>query len=677
MNERKRTAGAGESQGAHVVERESRGVGDSSAGFFRFHGMWAPGVRLFRRLQFSAKACFISTAFMVPLILLSWSYFSAKIQVITDTRAERDGVLFAREVLPAIKHARQLRRFSVVAASTGKEPGDLAVVRSKLTADLDSVRAIDARLGAAFGTQEMVHQLDGLLRDAAPSTAGVDKVLDTHGKLNAALLDLVIKVDDGSGLTLDPDLDTYYLMDAGLSAGPVLLEQSARMRVEASALVNSSLSTDGFAANLLRQDGLVDYLSQQVQSDLTKVIGVHPELAADVDPSDGLKKVVALRDLIGHLKSGNVDIDAAKGVDDAGAAEVTALEAWQSHDVDSLDKLLEARMTAAYRQMRAGATLLFVCVAVAGYLFYSFYLVMNGGLNEVRRHLGLMADGDLTSSPTPWGRDDAADLMYALRGTQESMRRIVAKVRGASSGIVTASTEIAGGAHDLSARTEQSAANLQQSAASMEEISSTVQQTASGAKRASQLATENAGVATRGGEIIETVVTTMQRIHASSSKIGDIIGTIDGIAFQTNILALNAAVEAARAGEAGRGFAVVATEVRALAQRASTAAREIKSLISSSVEEIASGTDVVNSAGQTIGQLVETSKQVHHLLTEIATSADEQARAVAQTSHAVQELDNVTQQNAALVEETAAAAASLSEQARGLASEVDQFKLPG
>jgi methyl-accepting chemotaxis protein len=310
-------------------------------------------------------------------------------------------------------------------------------------------------------------------------------------------------------------------------------------------------------------------------------------------------------------------------------------------------------------------------------LFYSFYLVMNGGLNEVRRHLRLMAEGNLTSSPTPWGRDDAADLMFALRDTQESTRRIVSKVREASNSIVVASTEIAGGANHLSSRTEQSAANLQQSAASIEEISATVQQTASGAKRASELATENERVASRGGEIIGTVVDTMQRIHASSSKISDIIGVIDGIAFQTNILALNAAVEAARAGEAGRGFAVVATEVRALAQRASGAAREIKSLILASVEQVSTGAEVVKTAGSTIEQLVETSRRVNHLLSEIACGADEQARGVSQTSQAVQELDNVTQQNAALVEETAVAASALSNQAHALAAEVAQFQLPG
>jgi methyl-accepting chemotaxis protein len=426
----------------------------------------------------------------------------------------------------------------------------------------------------------------------------------------------------------------------------------------------------------LREDGVAELEAMKLQSDLKKVVGVHPEMTATIDSDEGLRSVGLLREASLHAAVGGVDVEAFDKVDKAGAAEVTAVETLQARVVDALDGLLQKRISNLRRQMTGVAAVLLFCMAMAAYLFYSFYLVMNGGLNEVRRHLGLMAEGNLTSSPTPWGKDDAAELMLALRGTQESMRRIVTKVRGASKSIVVASTEISGGANDLSARTEQSAANLQQSAASIEEISTTVQQTASSAKRAAELATENERVATRGGEIIGTVVDTMQRIHASSSKIGDIIGVIDGIAFQTNILALNAAVEAARAGEAGRGFAVVATEVRALAQRASAAAREIKSLIHASVEQVSTGAEVVKTAGSTIKELVETSKRVNHLLSEIAVCADEQARGVSQTSQAVQELDNVTQQNAALVEETAAAAASLSDQARALASEVAQFRVP-
>ena len=287
-----------------------------------------------------------------------------------------------------------------------------------------------------------------------------------------------------------------------------------------------------------------------------------------------------------------------------------------------------------------------------------------------------MTDGDLTTRPNPWGRDEAASLMGTLSDMQASLRAIVSRVRGSSESIVHASTEIASASMDLSARTEQTASNLQESAASMEEIASTVKHTAASVQQAAGVASGNSVAAARGGEVISQVVSTMQDINASSNKISEIIGTIDGIAFQTNILALNAAVEAARAGEQGRGFAVVASEVRSLAQRSALAAREIKSLITTSVAKVESGTQFVQGAGQTMGELVGNAKRMNDLLSEISTAAAEQSSGVAQVGTAVNELDRMTQQNAALVEQTAAAASSLKDQATGLAAEVAKFRLP-
>jgi len=313
---------------------------------------------------------------------------------------------------------------------------------------------------------------------------------------------------------------------------------------------------------------------------------------------------------------------------------------------------------------------------IASYLFLSFYRVMDGGLRETRRHLRAMTAGDLTTSPFPWGNDEAAQLMLELKSMQESVRKIVKSVRVSSESIVHASTEIASASMDLSARTEQTAANLEQSASSMEEISSTVKNTAGNVKQAAQLASDNSQAAARGGAIIAEVVSTMDEINASSRKIADIIGVIDGIAFQTNMLALNAAVEAARAGEQGRGFAVVATEVRSLAQRSAQAAKEIKTLITTSVEKVESGSKVVKGAGDAMQGLVANARRMNDLLSEISTAASEQSSGVSQVGSAVNELDRMTQQNAALVEETAAAASALKDQAFALAHEVDRFKLP-
>jgi methyl-accepting chemotaxis protein len=248
-------------------------------------------------------------------------------------------------------------------------------------------------------------------------------------------------------------------------------------------------------------------------------------------------------------------------------------------------------------------------------------------------------------------------------------------VRGVVDGISTASTQIASGNHDLSARTEQTASNLQQTASSMEELTGTLRQSAESASQANQLASSAAEVAQRGGAVVSQVVTTMGEINASSKRIADIIGVIDGIAFQTNILALNAAVEAARAGEQGRGFAVVASEVRSLAQRSAEAAKEIKALIGVSVDRVEIGTQLVQDAGSTMGEIVASVRRVTDMIGEITAAAAEQSQGVGQVNSAVNQLDQMTQQNAALVEESAAAAQSLKEQAERLSEVVGTFRL--
>jgi len=305
-----------------------------------------------------------------------------------------------------------------------------------------------------------------------------------------------------------------------------------------------------------------------------------------------------------------------------------------------------------------------------------FYRVVNGGLRETRRHLQAMTTGDLTTSPRPWGSDEAAELMVSLAQMQAALCAIVRDVRSGSDDILQASSEIANGAMDLSSRTEQTAANLQQTAASMEEISGTVNQTAQHAVEAAAIARENAGAAGEGGRAMGEVVRTMEAIGQSSSRIGEIIGVIDGIAFQTNILALNAAVEAARAGEQGRGFAVVAGEVRALARRSSEAAREIKSLIETSVTQASDGHVVVAGARQAIDRVIDGAGRVGGLIEQIALGTSEQSTGVQQVGQAAHELDRSTQGNAALVEQTAASAGALRERAAALAERVAAFRLP-
>jgi methyl-accepting chemotaxis protein len=290
---------------------------------------------------------------------------------------------------------------------------------------------------------------------------------------------------------------------------------------------------------------------------------------------------------------------------------------------------------------------------------------------EVARRI---AQGDLSVAVIT-AAVDRTSLLAAMRAMQDSLGGVVSSVRQNSESVATASAQISQGNRDLSQRTEEQASSLQETAASMEQLSSTVKQNADNAQQANQLALGASTVATKGGEVVGEVVTTMKGINASSRKIADIISVIDGIAFQTNILALNAAVEAARAGEQGRGFAVVATEVRSLAGRSAEAAREIKSLITDSVERVEQGTALVDQAGATMTEVVSAIRRVTDIMGEISAASTEQSAGVAQVGEAVSQMDQVTQQNAALVEESAAAAESLKAQAHALVQAVAFFKV--
>ena len=530
----------------------------ASDGFFAYHGFWAPGVRLFRQLRFSAKAIIISLAFTLPLMgMLAW-------QEMDTYRGAVQARMDATRQHVEVAHG-------LVAWAHGEESA--------------------GRLGRAAAQQMALKALAGLRYDQHEYFW----VNDMHPRVVMHPIKPELDGQDVSGLK-DPN---------GLALFQAFV---AQVRAQGKGFVAYQWPRPG-------HDQPVDKVSY--------VMGFEPwgwVVGSGVYTSD-------LRD-------------------------------------------------AALRQAALTLAFLTAALMLAAYLFLCFYRVMDGGLRETRRHLRAMTSGDLTTSPSPWGGDEAAQLMLELSSMQESLRGMVLRVRRSSDEIVHSSSEIASGAMDLSSRTEQAAANLEESAASMEQIASTVKSSAEHTEQASREARHNAQVAGDGGRAMREVVETMEGIRASSAHIGEIIGTIDGIAFQTNILALNAAVEAARAGEQGRGFAVVATEVRMLAQRSAEAAREIKTLIGRSVQQVESGTTLVRGAGATIEQIVASSQKVDRLLGEVSTGAREQSLGVGQIGQAVQELDRMTQQNAALVEQTAAAATAMKDQAHTLAEEVARFKMP-
>jgi len=318
-----------------------------------------------------------------------------------------------------------------------------------------------------------------------------------------------------------------------------------------------------------------------------------------------------------------------------------------------------------------------VCAAIVGLVLFSWYIagVLRGRVAISRQVAERVRDGNLTLAAQDAAHDEFSPLLAALNDMQGSLGRVVADVRSNAESVATASAQIAQGNQDLSQRTEEQASALQQTAATMDELGATVRNNADNSKQANQLALGASSVASRGGAVIGQVVQTMKGIDDSSKKIADIIAVIDGIAFQTNILALNAAVEAARAGEQGRGFAVVAGEVRSLAQRSAEAAKEIKTLITNSVEQVEQGSVLVGQAGNTMEEIVGAIQRVSDVVAEISAASTEQSSGVGQVGQAVTQMDQATQQNAALVEESAAAAESLRLQAQALVQAVAVFKL--
>ena len=412
------------------------------------------------------------------------------------------------------------------------------------------------------------------------------------------------------------------------------------------------------------------YLATQLVPEETKLVERFKPLQ--------IKAEAAADALNGHFRSGDM----------AALTAYAAKEMYPAIDPlqEVLGQLMQVQLDYAKAEYDGAATShqTLSVVAIAGVVLGIALAVLVGGtmIRQISRALGnavqiteAVAQGDLTVPIKAQGKDEIARLLGGLTAMRDNLAQVVSGVRGNAQGVASASAEIASGNHDLSARTEQQASALEETAASMEELSSTVRQNADNARQANQLAANASQVASQGGEVVTQVVTTMQGINESSHRIADIIGVIDGIAFQTNILALNAAVEAARAGEQGRGFAVVAGEVRALAQRSAAAAKEIKQLIHTSVERAEQGSALVGQAGATMTEVVTAIQRVSGIVAEISTASQEQSAGVHQVSDAVAQMDQATQQNAALVEESAAAADSLKLQAEQLVQSVALFRL--
>jgi methyl-accepting chemotaxis protein len=441
--------------------------------------------------------------------------------------------------------------------------------------------------------------------------------------------------------TTDPGLDAVFAAEAKLSKSP---GGNANIAKELAALV-----TDPGELKLLDQISANRKLFTETRDAMMKAkrAGDHDEANRIYDTA--LVKIgpVYVASIETYLEHQRKSIDAVAQAIDDGTKRSSVLLAW------------------------IGGVALLMGAVFARMLTRSITRPLGQAVDVART----VAAGDLSSHIEMESKDETGELMQALKGMNDSLAKVVGEVRTGTDAIATASSEIAAGNQDLSSRTEQQASSLEETAASMEELTSTVKQNADNARQANQLALSASSIAVKGGGVVSQVVDTMGSINASSKKIVDIIGVIDGIAFQTNILALNAAVEAARAGEQGRGFAVVASEVRSLAQRSAAAAKEIKALIGDSVDKVDAGSKLVDQAGATMNEVVDSVKRVTDIMAEILAASQEQTAGIEQVNRAITQMDQVTQQNAALVEQAAAAALSLQEQAGTLSEVVSVFRL--
>jgi len=449
------------------------------------------------------------------------------------------------------------------------------------------------------------------------------------------------------------------------------------------------------------------------QSAVMRNIGLHSEIKAmqadedkarslGKDLDDARDRMAALplsapeRDVIESLKKVDHDLDApfqqALGLstsfrnDEAARVLMTEVDPIVQKTLGLLNRLIELQRKAADEANAAAIVTgdrlartvyavelvaLILAVLVAWTITRSIVGPLRDAVSVARR----VASGDLTSNIVPEGRDEAAELLSALREMNDGLGRMVSQIRTGADSIAIGAGEVAAGNQQLSSRTEEHASSLEETASTLEEFTTTVKQNAEHAKQASSLAATASTTAQKGGEVVTRVVTTFQEVTASSKRIGDIIAVIDGISFQTNILALNAAVEAARAGEQGRGFAVVASEVRSLAQRSAESAKEIRGLIESSVGRVQAGAKLVEQAGKTMDELVGSVRKVAEIMTEIAAASHEQSSGIEQINKAITQMDTVVQMNASLVEEATAAATSMASQATGLARAVAQFRV--
>ena len=632
---------------------------------------WIADLPMARKFVLVGLLAFAMVA--VPATLLLQQQWQA-LQVM---RSESAGLVQAGEVLKLVRLTQQHR--GTVAATQDDEAGrgTRAAKQAEVAAALAAMQAALAGQGPLAAQAEALGRDWQALVQALPGMPKPES-FKRHTVLVGAQLALLEAVADGSGLTLDTEARSYHLIMGTLAHLPQLTERLGQARARGSALLVQGTATAAERAALAS-------LAEGARDQLKAAHGAFSKAGA-TDAAVQAALQAPLQAALSAFDSGLKLIDEGVVQPEALTTPVPEYFAAITRVIDAqfalaqsafgaLDVALAERVAAQRNQLLLvnGLVTLFGGLGVALLVFVT--RTTRRAVQEAEAAAKALERGELHHQVHVHSHDEVGRLSEALQHAMSSLSEVVSGIRSGSESVSTAAVQIAHGNMDLSQRTEQQASNLQQTAASMEQLRGMVQSNAQSALQASELARAAQDAAGAGGEVVHRVVATMDEITASSRRIADIIGTIDAIAFQTNILALNAAVEAARAGEAGRGFAVVAGEVRHLAQRSAEAAREIKALITESTTKVETGSALVHDAGRGMEDIVTRVQQVHALIERITAATQEQSTGITQVGAAVGQLDQVTQQNAALVEESAAAADSLQQQAQRLVESVRVFRL--
>lgn len=618
-------------------------------------------------------------ALLIPSVLLTQKLL-ADLRV---TQRSASSEMVFKDLLEGLRNLQASRGLAAgVLAGNGSMDKTMqerqAQALSVLAATRQEMTKTDAGLALVERVSLITKQFDELKEAVQNRKVTPAESFSRHTQLIADVLALLDLVMDDYGLSLEPHPDLYFLMQGSLVHMPWLTEHLGQMRGLGNGLLaNQQMSVDG----RLRLTVMIDAArlrANQAQLQVNKSLPLNGDFAN--------KLTVPLQQAM--LASQEVIDLAKREILDTATPSIAPAEFFKQATVsidavfnsmgtasEAIDQQLHANVDQDLFRLGGAASalvlLLVLLVATAIAVTRSITLP----LNQAIQLANAVAEGDLTEKLHSEGETETAKLLRALMQMQTNLTRVVHAVRDNAGSVFTASNEIAQGADDLSRRTEAQASSLEETAASMEELGATVGQNTEHIQAANQSASKAAAVAQTAGEVVAGFVHTMQEIHTSSSRIRDIISVIDGIAFQTNILALNAAVEAARAGEAGRGFAVVASEVRSLAQRSAEAAKQIKDLITESVNKVETGSAQIEQARRTVLEVVVSIGRVSEMMGQVNLASQEQSAGVGQVTQAVSEMDQVTQQNAALVEQSAAAAATLSQQAGQLEQAVAFFKL--